>query len=138
MAAVKGVNITNLDATPVVLPKASNVHGRIRAWYDTYEASALAAASTITLARLSPSASYVYATAGMAGSGLADFANLRDYVGRYRVEFAEALRVETDDDARLALAEQRRVPAIGQSRANDCADSAGDRRFRNRYRKPAF
>ncbi len=52
MAAVKGVNITNLDATPVVLPKASNVHGRIRAWYDTYEASALAAASTITLARL--------------------------------------------------------------------------------------
>jgi len=41
----------------------------------------------IFLARISPSASYVYATAGLAASGMPDFAGLREYVKRYRREF---------------------------------------------------
>ncbi len=59
MAAVKGVNITNLDATPVVLPDAREWHGRLRVQYDTYEASALTAGSSITMARL-PAGARVY------------------------------------------------------------------------------
>ena len=45
----------------------------------------------VALARLSPSASYVYATSGLAGSGASDFAGLRDYVQRYREEFMSAV-----------------------------------------------
>jgi len=52
MASVKGINITNLDAVPVALPKASEVHGRIRVWFDSYEASSLASGSDIKIARL--------------------------------------------------------------------------------------
>ncbi|MEE2659535.1 MAG: ABC transporter permease [Candidatus Latescibacterota bacterium] len=46
----------------------------------------------VALARLSPSASYVYATASLAGSGLEDFAGLRTYIDRYRVDYMQALR----------------------------------------------
>ena len=50
-----------------------------------------------TMARLSPSASYVYATASLAGAGLAEFSALRVYIDRYRAEFADALdRIESD------------------------------------------
>jgi hypothetical protein len=59
MASVKGVNITNLDATPVVLPDASDWHGRLRVQRDTYEAAALAAGSDVTVARL-PAGSRVH------------------------------------------------------------------------------
>jgi len=53
--------------------------------------------ASTTMARLSPSASYVYATASLAGSGLAEFSALRVYIDRYRVEFAEALeRIQSD------------------------------------------
>ena len=41
----------------------------------------------VMLARISPSASYVYATAGLAGSGISEFAGLREYIKRYREEF---------------------------------------------------
>lgn len=41
----------------------------------------------VGLARISPSASYVYATAGLAGSGLGEFADLRGYIKQYREEF---------------------------------------------------
>ena len=41
----------------------------------------------ILLARISPSASYVYATAGLAGSGLDEFADLREYIKEYRADF---------------------------------------------------
>ena len=50
--------------------------------------------TSILLARVSPSANYVYATAGLAGSGLNDFSVLREYVKRYRDEFVEWTREE--------------------------------------------
>lgn len=50
-----------------------------------------------TLARFSPSASYVYATAALAGSGLAEFSSLRVYIDRYRAQYVDALeRIESD------------------------------------------
>jgi hypothetical protein len=48
----------------------------------------------VLLARLSPSASYVYATAGLAGSGLDDFGGLRDYIKRYREAFMDKVQEE--------------------------------------------
>jgi len=57
----------------------------------------------ISLARLSPSASYVYATAGLAGSGLDDFGGLREYIKRYRVEFMA--KVQEIEQVRRKLAE---------------------------------
>ncbi len=56
-----------------------------------------------TMARLSPSASYVYATASLAGSGLSEFSAMRVYIDRYRVEFADALdRIEADRRRQVA------------------------------------
>ena len=52
MASVKGANITNMDATPVVKVSSENAGGKLRVFHDTYEASSLAAASDITIARL--------------------------------------------------------------------------------------
>ena len=52
MASVKATNITNLDATPTVLSSAGDVHGSVRVFKDTYEASSLASGSDITVARL--------------------------------------------------------------------------------------
>jgi ABC-type transport system involved in multi-copper enzyme maturation permease subunit len=46
----------------------------------------------ILLSRVSPSASYVYATAGLAGSGLADFSGLRGYILQYRRDFMEKVQ----------------------------------------------
>ncbi|MFC1525392.1 ABC transporter permease [Candidatus Latescibacterota bacterium] len=46
---------------------------------------------SVTLARLSPSASYVYATAGFAGSGLEDFSGLREYIDQYRQRYLDRL-----------------------------------------------
>ena len=46
----------------------------------------------ILLGRVSPSANYVYAAANLAGSGLHDFSDLRDYIRRYRQDFLD--RVE--------------------------------------------
>ncbi|HEU0069775.1 MAG TPA: hypothetical protein VFS04_00645 [Alphaproteobacteria bacterium] len=59
MASVKGVNIANLDAVPAVLADAAEAHGRLRVWFDSYEASALASGSDITVARL-PAGATVY------------------------------------------------------------------------------
>lgn len=52
MASVKGVNITNIDATPVVKIDSENFGGKIRVQHDTYEASSLASGSDITIARI--------------------------------------------------------------------------------------
>jgi len=52
MASVKGVNITNLDATPVVLSSSEEVGGKIRVFYDTYEAVSVASGDDITIARI--------------------------------------------------------------------------------------
>ena len=59
MASVKGVIITNLDAVPAVAAPIDQTGGRMRVWYDLYEASSLAAASDITVARL-PEGANVY------------------------------------------------------------------------------
>jgi hypothetical protein len=59
MSSVKGVNITNMDAVPAVMASSAQVHGRIRVAYDSYEASALASGSDITIARL-PAGAIVY------------------------------------------------------------------------------
>lgn len=52
MASVKGANITNMDATPVVNVDSENAGGKIRVFHDTYEASSLASGSDITIARI--------------------------------------------------------------------------------------
>ena len=52
MASVKGANITNIDATPVVKVSSENAGGKLRVWHDTYEASSLASGSDITIARI--------------------------------------------------------------------------------------
>ena len=52
MASVKGANITNIDATPVVKVSSENAGGKLRVWHDTYEASSLASGSDITVARI--------------------------------------------------------------------------------------
>ena len=48
-------------------------------------------AAGVALARISPSSSYVYATASLAGAGLADFSGLRQYIDRYRVQYLDAI-----------------------------------------------
>ena len=52
MASVKGVNLTNMDATPVVKVSSENAGGKLRVFHDTYEASSLASGSDITIARI--------------------------------------------------------------------------------------
>jgi len=59
MASVKGVNITNIDATPVVKVSSDEAGGKLRVYYDSYEASSLASGSDITIARL-PKGAKVY------------------------------------------------------------------------------
>jgi hypothetical protein len=48
-------------------------------------------AAGVVLARISPSSSYVYANASLAGAGLADFSGLRQYIDRYRVQYLDAI-----------------------------------------------
>ena len=52
MASVKAVNITNLDATPIVKTDSETNGGKIRVSYDNYEASSLASGSDITIGRI--------------------------------------------------------------------------------------
>ena len=52
MANVKSVNITNLDAVPAVLASSEEIGGKLRVFYDTYEAAALPFGDTITIARI--------------------------------------------------------------------------------------
>jgi len=59
MASVKGVNITNIDATPVVKVSSDEAGGKLRVYFDSYEASSLASGSDITIARL-PKGAKVY------------------------------------------------------------------------------
>ena len=57
----------------------------------------------MALARISPSTSYVHATTGMAGTGLRGFADLREYIDRYREEFVA--KVEAVSELRRRQAE---------------------------------
>ena len=52
MASVKGANLTNMDATPMVKVSSEEAGGKLRVFHDTYEASSLASGSDITIARV--------------------------------------------------------------------------------------
>lgn len=52
----------------------------------------------VALARISPSSSFVYATASLAGVGLEDYSGLRKYIDRYREQYLDA--IESIDQAR--------------------------------------
>lgn len=52
MSAEKGVNMTALTSFPVAYPDTAQVGGRVRVFTDTFTASAIAAGSTIDIARL--------------------------------------------------------------------------------------
>ena len=58
----------------------------------------------VSLARISPSSSYVYATASLAGSGMEDFRGMRTYIDRYRDQYLDAI---------AAIEEERRFMAEG-------------------------
>ena len=58
----------------------------------------------MALARISPSTSYVYATTGLAGTGLQGFASLREYIDRYREEFMAKMESVADMRRRQAEA----------------------------------
>ncbi len=58
----------------------------------------------VALARISPSSSYVYATASLAGAGLEDYDGLRAYIDRYRLRHLESL---------AAIERERRLLAEG-------------------------
>lgn len=72
MASVKGVNITNLDATPVVLSSSEEVGGKLRVFYDTYEAVSVTSGDDITIARIPANATIhdVIIKADALGSGV--------------------------------------------------------------------
>ncbi len=55
-------------------------------------------AAGVALARISPSSSFVYATASLAGAGLDDYSGLRKYIDRYRQQYLDA--IETIEQAR--------------------------------------
>ena len=59
MATVYGNNFTNITATPAVNADSSQWSGKLRVQYDSYEASSLADASTISVAKL-PKGAVVY------------------------------------------------------------------------------
>jgi len=52
MANLNAANIANMESVPVVKANASDVHGRVRVFRDTYTAAAAAINDTITIARL--------------------------------------------------------------------------------------
>jgi hypothetical protein len=87
MASVKSVNITNLDSVPVVLSSSEEVGGKLRVFYDTYEASSLASGSDITIARIPANATIhdVIVKADALGSGVTlsvgDSASASRYIG---------------------------------------------------------
>lgn len=52
MANNNTTKITNITANPAVNVHASEAHGRMRVWYDVFEASSTASGDTITFARM--------------------------------------------------------------------------------------
>ena len=93
MASVKGVNFTNITATPVVKADSSEWHGNIRVQYDSYEASSLASGSDISVARL-PKGAKVYDiivhfdALGSATISVGDSANAARYIAATSVSSA--------------------------------------------------
>ena len=102
MSSVKGTNMTNITATPQVNADATQVHGRMRVWYDTYEASSLASGSDITIARL-PKGATVYSVDVMhdaLGSGVTlsvgDSGSATRYIGATNAVSAGQLTLSSD------------------------------------------
>lgn len=52
MANNNTTKVTNITADPAVNVDAAEAHGRMRVWYDSFEASSTASADTITFARM--------------------------------------------------------------------------------------
>ena len=52
MSSVKGVNYTNITATPIVKSDSEVAGGKVRVSYDSYEAASLASGSDITIGRV--------------------------------------------------------------------------------------
>ena len=59
MASVKGVNYTNITATPIVKSDSEVAGGKVRVSYDNYEASSLASGSDITIGRVPANATVI-------------------------------------------------------------------------------
>jgi len=59
MASVKGVNYTNITATPIVKSDSEIDGGKVRVSYDNYEASSLASGSDITIGRVPANATII-------------------------------------------------------------------------------
>ena len=59
MASVKGVNYTNITATPIVKSDSEVAGGKVRVSYDSYEASSLASGSDITIGRVPANATII-------------------------------------------------------------------------------
>ena len=59
MASVKGVNYTNITATPIVKADSEVAGGKVRVSYDNYEASSLASGSDITIGRVPANATII-------------------------------------------------------------------------------
>lgn len=59
MSSVKGVNHTNITATPIVKVDSEMSGGKLRIAYDTYEAASLVSGSDITIARLPKDATII-------------------------------------------------------------------------------
>tara|TARA_R100001594_G_scaffold33795_2_gene62573 strand:+ start:7543 stop:7992 length:450 start_codon:yes stop_codon:yes gene_type:complete len=108
MASVKGVNITNLDATPRVPASSEQVHGVMRVWYDTYEASSVGSGSDITMARI-PAYSTIH-----------DVVLKADALGG-----SSTLTVGDSDDADRFLAAIGTWNAAGQSQSMQAGTSTG-------------
>lgn len=72
MASVKSVNITNLDSVPSVIASSEEVGGKLRVFYDTYEAVSVASGDDITIARIPANATIhdVIIKADALGSGV--------------------------------------------------------------------
>ena len=54
----------------------------------------------VAMARISPSSSFVYSTAALAGAGLEDYSGLRQYIERYRLQYVEAIETIEQDRRR--------------------------------------
>jgi len=59
MANNNTTKVTNITADPAVNVDAAEAHGRMRVWYDSFEASSTASADTITFARM-PKGATIY------------------------------------------------------------------------------
>ena len=65
MANNNTTKVTNITADPAVNVDAAEAHGRMRVWYDSFEASSTASGDTITFSRM-PKGATIYQVRVMA------------------------------------------------------------------------